>query len=92
MIVSAERGIILKSRYLLLPEMFTLWCLVDNNTLDAVSFRAEHGVAFAIETLAGHVLFYTGQSEEVLAHNAAQMGLDLHQIDALALSHALSYM
>ena len=68
--------------------MFTLRCLVDNNTLDAASFRAEHGVAFAIETPAGHVLFDTGQSGDVLVHNAAQIGLDLRQIDALALSHA----
>ena len=68
--------------------MFTLRCLVDDHTLSAASFRAEHGVAFAIETPAGQILFDTGQSGDVLAHNAAQMGIDLHQIDALALSHA----
>jgi 7,8-dihydropterin-6-yl-methyl-4-(beta-D-ribofuranosyl)aminobenzene 5'-phosphate synthase len=68
--------------------MFTLRCLVDNNTLDAASFRAEHGLAFTIETPTGQVLFDTGQSGDVLAHNAAKMGLDLRQVDALALSHA----
>lgn len=68
--------------------MFTLRCLVDNNSSDAASFQAEHGVAFGIETPAGHILFDTGQSGDVLVHNAAQMGIDLHQMDALALSHA----
>jgi len=68
--------------------MFTLRCLVDNNTLNASFLLTEHGVAFAIETPTGHILFDTGQSGDVLAHNAAQMGLDLHQMDALALSHA----
>jgi len=68
--------------------MFTLRCLVDDHTLSAASFRAEHGVAFAIETPAGQVLFDTGQSGDVLAHNATQIGIDLHQVDALALSHA----
>jgi 7,8-dihydropterin-6-yl-methyl-4-(beta-D-ribofuranosyl)aminobenzene 5'-phosphate synthase len=68
--------------------MFTIRCLVDNNTLDAASFRSEHGVAFAIETPDGQILFDTGQSGDVLVHNAAQMGFDLRQVDALALSHA----
>lgn len=67
---------------------FTLRCLVDNNTLDAASFWAEHGVAFAIETPAGHLLFDTGQSGEALAHNAARLGVDLSRIDAIAFSHA----
>ena len=71
-----------------MTELFTLRCLVDNNTLDAASFQSEHGVAFAIETPNGQVLFDTGQSGDVLLHNDAQLGLDIHQIDALALSHA----
>lgn len=68
--------------------MITLRCLVDNNSLDIASFQAEHGVAFAIQTPTGQILFDTGQSGNVLLHNAAQMGLDLRQTDALALSHA----
>lgn len=68
--------------------MFTLRCLVDNKSLDAARFRAEHGVAFAIETCQGQILYDTGQSGEVLVHNAAQLGLDLHKIGALILSHA----
>jgi len=68
--------------------MFTLHCLVDDNTLDAASFQAEHGIAFAIETPASRLLFDTGQSGDVLVQNAKQLGLDLSQIDALVLSHA----
>lgn len=71
-----------------MSEIFTLRCLVDNNTLDDASIRAEHGVAFAIETSTRLILFDTGQSGDVLTHNAAQMGLDLRQANALALSHA----
>ncbi len=67
--------------------MFTLRCLVDNNALDD-SFRSEHGLAFAIETSAGQILFDTGQSGDVLLHNAARLGLDLQRMDALVLSHA----
>lgn len=69
-------------------ETFTLRCLVDNNSMDAASLQAEHGVAFTIETPAGHLLFDTGQSGEALAHNAARLGVDLSRIDALAFSHA----
>jgi 7,8-dihydropterin-6-yl-methyl-4-(beta-D-ribofuranosyl)aminobenzene 5'-phosphate synthase len=67
--------------------MFTLRCLVDNNALDN-SFRAEHGLSFSVETPAGQILFDTGQSGDVLTHNAARLGLDLHCMDALILSHA----
>lgn len=68
--------------------MFTLRCLVDNKSSDTARFRAEHGVAFVIEAHAGKVLFDTGASGTALVQNAAQMGLDLYQINALVLSHA----
>ena len=57
-----------------MSEIFTLRCLVYNDALDAASFRAEHGVAFAIETSTSLILFDTGQGGDVLAHNATQMG------------------
>ncbi len=68
--------------------MFTIRCLVDNTTIDATRFQTEHGLAFSIESSAANILFDTGQSGSVLLHNAAQMGLDLSQVNALALSHA----
>jgi 7,8-dihydropterin-6-yl-methyl-4-(beta-D-ribofuranosyl)aminobenzene 5'-phosphate synthase len=68
--------------------MITIHCLVDNQSSDPARFQAEHGVAFVIEPPSGKVLFDTGQSGSALLHNAAQMNIDLHAIDALALSHA----
>lgn len=68
--------------------MFSLMCLVDNNTLDVARFRSEHGVAFLIEAPTGRVLFDTGASGDALMQNAAQLGVDLSQVDGLVLSHA----
>lgn len=68
--------------------MFRLRCLVDNNSLDVNRWQAEHGLAFAIETADGQILFDTGQSGSALLHNAIQMEVDLGQLNALALSHA----
>jgi 7,8-dihydropterin-6-yl-methyl-4-(beta-D-ribofuranosyl)aminobenzene 5'-phosphate synthase len=68
--------------------MFTLHCLVDDNTSDSASFQAEHGLAFAIKGPTGQILFDTGQSGTALVHNAEQLDLDLGQMDALVFSHA----
>lgn len=68
--------------------MITIRCLVDNTALRSSAFWGEHGVAYHIESSEGQVLFDTGQSGEVLLHNAKVMGLDLKKIDALAISHA----
>lgn len=68
--------------------MFTVHCLVDNRTIDAAAFRAEHGLALVVETPDGRILFDTGQSGEALLQNAARAGVDLCRVDALALSHA----
>jgi 7,8-dihydropterin-6-yl-methyl-4-(beta-D-ribofuranosyl)aminobenzene 5'-phosphate synthase len=63
-------------------------CLVDNAARAGSRLRAEHGLAFLIETDAGRVLFDTGQSGTVLMHNCAVLGIDPGTIDALAISHA----
>ncbi len=68
--------------------MVTITCLVDNAVLHSSPLWGEHGVSFLIETPDGRVLFDVGQSGTVLLHNAAQMGIDLASVDALALSHA----
>ncbi len=68
--------------------MITLRCLVDNAASRSGAFWGEHGVAFSIETDEGRLLFDTGQSGDVLVHNAQQMNLALDGFDALALSHA----
>lgn len=64
-----------------------LTVLVDNNTLIDRYFLAEPGVCYHIEIDGMKVLFDTGYSD-VFMHNAAKMGIDLFDIDALVLSHA----
>jgi 7,8-dihydropterin-6-yl-methyl-4-(beta-D-ribofuranosyl)aminobenzene 5'-phosphate synthase len=68
--------------------MITLRCMVDNSVLRGSALWGEHGVAFWIETPDGNMLFDTGQSGDVLAHNAELMDIDFVSCDALALSHA----
>jgi 7,8-dihydropterin-6-yl-methyl-4-(beta-D-ribofuranosyl)aminobenzene 5'-phosphate synthase len=68
--------------------MITLRCIVDNSVIRGSALWGEHGVAFLIETPDGNLLFDTGQSGDVLAHNAELMGVDFRRCDALALSHA----
>jgi 7,8-dihydropterin-6-yl-methyl-4-(beta-D-ribofuranosyl)aminobenzene 5'-phosphate synthase len=68
--------------------MILVHCLVDNLVKRGSALWGEHGVSFSIQSQAGKVLFDTGQSGEVLIHNASQLGIPLDQFDALALSHA----
>lgn len=68
--------------------MITLHTIVDNAVQRGSALWGEHGVSFAIETQAGRILFDTGQSGEVLVHNAKIMEIPLDQFDALAISHA----
>lgn len=68
--------------------MVQVTCVVDNAARRSSGFWGEHGVAFWVETDDGRVLFDTGQSGDVLRHNAALLGLDLAAADALVLSHA----
>lgn len=68
--------------------MITLRCIVDNTVLRGSPLWGEHGVAFWIETPDGSLLFDTGQSGDVLVHNAKMMGIDFRNCDAVALSHA----
>ena len=51
-------------------------------------YRGNTGVAFSIETPDGSLLFDTGQSGDVLLHNAVRMEIELKHYDALVLSHA----
>jgi 7,8-dihydropterin-6-yl-methyl-4-(beta-D-ribofuranosyl)aminobenzene 5'-phosphate synthase len=67
--------------------MITITCLVEDTPL-GLDFRAEHGLSFSIQVPGHQVLFDTGESGDVLLHNARQLEINLAQIDALALSHA----
>jgi 7,8-dihydropterin-6-yl-methyl-4-(beta-D-ribofuranosyl)aminobenzene 5'-phosphate synthase len=68
--------------------LITIHCLVDNTAQHGSGLWGEHGASFAIETPEGWILFDTGQSGEVLLHNAALMGIHLDQFDAFVVSHA----
>ena len=65
-----------------------LTCLVDNAVQPSSGFWGEHGLAYLIETAGQRVLFDTGQSGTVLAHNLELLGIDPGVIDAVAISHA----
>jgi 7,8-dihydropterin-6-yl-methyl-4-(beta-D-ribofuranosyl)aminobenzene 5'-phosphate synthase len=68
--------------------MISVCCLVDNKAQRGSALWAEHGLSISIEISGGKLLYDTGQSGEVLVHNAAQLGISLELFDALALSHA----
>lgn len=63
-----------------------LTVLVDNNTLIDRYFLAEPGLSFLLEDGDSRVLFDTGYSD-IFLRNAQKLGLDLSQLDYVALSH-----
>lgn len=65
--------------------MITLTLLCEN-TARGARILGEHGLAWWIDTGAHRVLFDTGQGL-ALRHNAAVLGLDPAQADAVVLSH-----
>jgi 7,8-dihydropterin-6-yl-methyl-4-(beta-D-ribofuranosyl)aminobenzene 5'-phosphate synthase len=48
---------------------------------------AEHGLSYWLDTGTKHILFDTGASGAVLAHNAPILGVDISKADAIVLSH-----
>ena len=68
--------------------MTTITCVVDNTAKERSHLKSEHGLAFWIETDHGKVLFDTGQTAEVLAHNLEELHLNVSDLSALAISHA----
>jgi 7,8-dihydropterin-6-yl-methyl-4-(beta-D-ribofuranosyl)aminobenzene 5'-phosphate synthase len=67
-------------------QLVRITVLVENTAVGR-GMRGEHGLAFWIEAGSQRVLFDTGQTPEVLLHNAEQLGIDLASIDAVVLSH-----
>jgi len=61
--------------------------VVVENTAGGGNTRGEHGLAFWIEAGSSRVLFDTGQTPEVLLHNAECLGIALESADAVVLSH-----
>ena len=64
---------------------FKLTTLVDNAVYGHV-LQAEHGLSIHIQTEDRSILFDTGQSD-LFIRNAATLGIDLKEVDALVLSH-----
>lgn len=61
--------------------------LVDNNALLGSRLWAEHGLSFLIEADGEKILFDTGQSAEVIAHNLDELKEDLSDLKYVVLSH-----
>lgn len=68
-------------------EKTTITCLCDNTVKYSSTYWGEHGISFLIETGDDSVLFDTGQSYPVLAHNAAAMKKELTCVKDVAISH-----
>lgn len=62
-------------------------CLSDNMAPSGSGYWAEHGLSFYIESGDTRVLFDTGQSGDVLLHNARLAGVSLSGLDYIVLSH-----
>lgn len=68
--------------------MKKITCVIDNAVQHGSRFWGEHGLSLIIETDNGNVLFDTGQTEAVLAHDLGLLGNAPREITALVLSHA----
>ena len=68
----------------------TIQVLVNDATREE-PWLAEHGLAFWVDVVAGarryHLLFDTGQTAQVLAHNARALKVDWPSLDAVVISH-----
>ncbi len=62
-------------------------CLCDNLAPSGSRYWAEHGLSFFIEANGLKILFDTGQSGDVLLHNARLSGVSLSGLDYIVLSH-----
>lgn len=69
------------------PGELRVTCLVDNTAELSSELWAEHGSAFLVEAAGNKVLFDTGQSGDVLAHNLSALNKDLRGLSAIVLSH-----
>ena len=59
---------------------------LSENTADNLGLLAEWGLSILVETDDTNILFDTGQTISV-GHNAEALGIDLHKIDKIVLSH-----
>ncbi|AFC99680.1 Metal-dependent hydrolases of the beta-lactamase superfamily II [Methanocella conradii HZ254] len=62
-------------------------CLCDNLAPSGSGYWAEHGLSFFIDVDGLRILFDTGQSGDVLLHNARLAGVSLEGLSYIVLSH-----
>ncbi len=62
-------------------------CLSDNMVPSGSGYWGEHGLSFYVESGSLRILFDTGQSGDVLLHNARLSGVSLSGLDYIVLSH-----
>ncbi|MFO7706897.1 MAG: MBL fold metallo-hydrolase [Desulfobacterales bacterium] len=67
--------------------MIAVTCVVNNEVAFGTQFRGEHGLAFFVQTPDAAVLFDTGQSPQVLAHNLKEAGIRLDHVTHVVISH-----
>ncbi len=70
----------------IVENKMTSLTILSENTVRGAGLLGEHGLAYWLETDTHRVLFDTGQGM-VLEKNAAKLGIDLGQADAIVLSH-----
>lgn len=68
--------------------MTKITCVVNDEAIEGSGLKSEHGLSLWIGMEHKNVLFDSGQSPEVLAHNLHTLGLSPITIDALVFSHA----
>jgi len=68
--------------------MAKITCIVNNTAKKDSGLRSEHGLAFWIEIGSSGMLFDAGQTEAVLSHNMAMLGLKGQKVKAVVFSHA----
>lgn len=66
--------------------MTRITTLIENSPGEHLALSSEHGLSFCVETGGHKVLFDTGQSGNFI-RNAAQLRIDLKDLDYVVLSH-----
>lgn len=61
--------------------------MLVENTAKGRNIQGEHGLSYWIDTGVSRILFDTGQTPEVLFHNAKRLNIDLATVDTIVLSH-----
>lgn len=69
-----------------MTDTIRITTLVENTAVGRKTL-AEHGLSFWIQAGDQRILFDTGQTPDVLFHNAARFKIDLTTINAIVLSH-----